>query len=113
MSEKAGPMSVTAIPTVNAAVHHSAYLIATAKTNGGSSTFAAATKEHHAIGAGVSTAALKKALPRKEFRLAHCGDHSASRRDFQGAAAAVGALLKENLQSETNNNTKAHITYIA
>jgi len=46
--------------------------------------------------------------------LAHCGDHSAARRDFQDAVAAVGTLAKESLQCGTkkkkNKKTKAFIT---
>ena len=33
--------------------------------------------------------------------VAHCGDHSAARRDFQGAVTAMGALVKESLQCGT------------
>ena len=52
--------SVTAIPTVSAAVHHSAYLIAIDEANGGTARFAAVKEVSTAVGEGVPDAAIGK-----------------------------------------------------
>ena len=48
----------------------------------------------------------------KGTKSVNCGDHSAARRDFQGAVAAVGGIVKESLQCGTKKK-KAYSTRIA
>ena len=155
--------SVTAIPTLSAAVHHSAYLIFTDKAAGGSA-IQAVIEVPTAVAVGVPAAAhgkytagvsrfvqaisAKVGLTHMEYPYdsatcgvlhfhgevpllakrnavgcnpnggkdiwaAHCGDHRAARRDFQGTVEAVGGVIKENLQCWTKKKRKPSITRIA
>ena len=80
--------SGTAIPTLSAAVHHSAYLISTAKANGGITMFAAVKEESPAFGECAPAAA--------------CGNGTARvHRQPQTIITKVGVPHKEYINANT------------